>query len=151
MTPSEMQIQIVRDRTAERLRDADRRRSLHPAATPATEPARCIRLAGSDDVGALNRLAQLEGRPLPGGDTLIAAVGEQVLAAISVDGGETLADPFHRTAALIGELVEARAHMLGLAPKRGLRARLRGLGGGSTVPRAAGAPSVPGSESLLIR
>jgi hypothetical protein len=151
MTPSEMQIQIVRERTAERLRDADRRRNLRPAATPPAEPAVFIRLAGSDDVGGLNRLAELEGRTLPGGDALIAAIDDRVLAAISVDSGETLADPFHHTAGLIGELVEARAHMLGLTPKRGLWARLRRLGGGSRVPRAAGAPSVPGSESLLIR
>ena len=151
MTPSEMQIQIVRDQNAERLRDADRRRSLLPAARVSTEPAVCIRLAGTGDSAAMNRLAELEGRSLPAGDALIAAIDERVLAAISMKSGETLADPFQHTAGLVDQLVGARAHKLGLSTRRGLRARLRRLGGGRSVPRAAGAPSIPDSESLLIR
>jgi hypothetical protein len=68
-----------------------------------------------------------------------------------VTDGDVVADPFEHTAALVARLKDARAHILGAPrPRRGLVARLRRLGGEST-PRAAGAPAVPGSESLLIR
>lgn len=151
MTPSEMQIQIVRDQNAERLRNADRRHNLRQAAAVVTEPAVCIRLAAAGDAAAMKRLAGLEGRAVPEGDALIAVVDERILAAIAVKDGETLADPFRPTAGLVDRLIAARAHMLGLSSARGLRDRLRRLGGGRSAPRAAGAPSIPGSESLLIR
>ena len=152
MTPSEMQIQIVRDQATERLRDAARRRELRPAVPAGSETAVCIRLAGEGDAAALKRLAELEGRGLPEGDALIATIDGRVLAAIGLAGGEVIADPFHRTAGLLGRLGEARAHMLGLSSGRGrsLLGHLRRLRGGRSAPRAAGAPSVPGSGSLLI-
>ena len=145
MTPSEMQIQIVRDQATERLRDAARRRDLRPAAPVGREAAVCIRLAGEGDAAALKRLAELEGRTLPAGDALVAAIDGRVLAAIGVTGGDTLADPFRHTAGLVDQLTDARAHMLGLSPgrSRSLRARLRRLGGGRSAPRAAGAPRSP--------
>ena len=153
MTPSEMQIQIVRDQTAERLRDAARRRELSPSAPVGPDTAVCIRLAGEGDAAALKRLGELEGRALQAGDTLVAAIDGRVLAAIGVAGGDTIADPFQHTAGLVDQLIDARAHMLGLssARSRSLLARLRRIGGGRSAPRAAGAPSVPGSGSLLIR
>src|SRR5688572_21771066 len=152
MTPSEMQIQIVRDQTTERLRDAARRRDLRPAAPAGRDVAVCIRLAGEGDAAALKRLGELEGRAPPAGDALVAAIDGRVLAAIGVSDGETLADPFRPTGGLVNQLSDARAHMLGLAPRRSrsLLKRLH-LGGGRSAPRAAGAPSVPGSESMLIR
>src|SRR5688500_10145398 len=106
MTPSEMQIQIVRDQNAERLRDADRRRSNHPAAAVVTEPAAAIRLAKESDAVALKRRAELESRPAPSANSLVAAIDGAVLAAISLTGGETLADPFHRTADLVEQLAD---------------------------------------------
>src|SRR3712207_5760046 len=127
MTPSEMQVQIVRDQAAERLRDASRRRSLTPVPPAPTGTAVCIRLAGTEDTAALKRLGELEGRALPEGEALVALVDGRVLAAIAVTGGETIADPFAQTAGLTGQLVDARAHMLGLDTRRGLRAWLRRL------------------------
>ena len=151
MTPSEMQVQIVRDQAAERLQVASRRRALRPSATALAEAAVCIRLAGEGDSAALKRLGELEGRALPGGDALVAVVDGRVLAAIGIAGGESIADPFQHTAGLVDQLAAARAQMLGLSTGRGLWARLRRLGGGRAAPRAAGAPSVPGAGSLLIR
>ena len=153
MTPSEMQIQIVRDRTTERLRDAARRRDLRPTAPGGHDAAVCIRLAGEADAAALRRLGELEGRAPPKGETLVAVVDGRVLAAMELTSAETFADPFRPTAGLVEQLTQARAHVLGLspAPATGLRALLRRLGGGRTASRAAGAPAVPGSESRLIR
>lgn len=153
MTPSEMQVQIVRDQASERLRDAARRRDLQPVATGTDGAAVCIRLAGEGDAAAMKRLSDLEGRALTQEDTLVAIVEGNVIAAVGLASGETLADPFHHTAEIVGKLIDARAHMLGLVPRRGRGALafLRRLGGGRSAPRAAGAPAVPGSESLLIR
>jgi hypothetical protein len=129
MTHSEMQIQAMRDQTT------------------------CIRLARDGDAVALKRLAELEGRSAPAGNALVADIDGAVLAAIGVTDGETLADPFRHTSGLVNQLIHARAHMLGLSPGRTRRlwSRLRRHGAGGSVPRAAGAPSVPGSESMLIR
>ena len=153
MTPSEMQIQIVRDQAAERLRDAARRRDIQPAANGTDGAAVCIRLAGEGDASAMKRLSDLEGRTLPEGDALVAVVDGNAIAAVGLTSGETLADPFHHTAGIVRKLIDARAQMLGLASRRGrgALALLRRLGGGQNAPRAAGAPAVPGSESLLIR
>src|SRR5687768_3827266 len=112
MTPSEMQIQIVRDQASERLRYAARRRDHRPAASVGRETAVCIRLAGEGDAAALKRLSELEGRALPAGDALVAAIDGRVLAAIGVTDGDALADPFQHTAGLVGRLTDARAHML---------------------------------------
>ena len=152
MTPSEMQIQIVRDQTQERLRVAGRRRHLRPATAHVRDAAVCIRLARAADASALKRLAELEGASVPAGDSLVAAIDGHVLAAIGVTAGETLADPFRPTAELVEQLAEARGHMLGLSPGRvGRLARLRRWATGQSTPRAAGTAAVPGSESLLTR
>lgn len=86
-----------------------------------------IRKANSGDAAALKRLAELDGRSAPTGDALLAVVDGHVLAAIGVTDGEVLADPFQHTAGLVGQLADARAHMLGLssARSRGLRGLLR--------------------------
>jgi hypothetical protein len=59
-----------------------------------------IRVAGPADDAALARLAELDSRPAPVGYVLVAEVGGELRAAVSVAGGETVADPFHPTAAL---------------------------------------------------
>jgi hypothetical protein len=64
------------------------------------EPQVTIRVAGPADDEALARLAELDSRPAPGGYVLVAEVGGELRAAVSVAGGETVADPFHPTAAL---------------------------------------------------
>jgi hypothetical protein len=153
---SEMHNQIVRAQADERLREASRRRlPASVVATPA-EAHVCIRLAGPADAPALKRLADLEGRPAPAGDSLVAVVDGRVLGAIGVNDGNVVADPFEHTGDLTARLADARAHVIGAPrPRKGLLARLRRLGGsgsaGAGAPRAAGAPTPPGSESLLIR
>jgi hypothetical protein len=59
------------------------------------------------------RLAELDSRPVPAGHLLIAETGDQVVAALSMDTGAGIADPFRRTADVV-DLLAYRA--------RGLRA-----------------------------
>ena len=69
-----------------------------------------LRLASEDDSATLERLAQLESRPLSRGPHLVAARDGVVEAAISLRSGELIADPFRRTAELCALL---RCHAAG--------------------------------------
>jgi hypothetical protein len=59
-----------------------------------------LRLASRDDGAALERLGELDTRPLPPGPHLVAERDGRVAAAISLATGELIADPFRRTAEL---------------------------------------------------
>ena len=59
-----------------------------------------LRLADATDASALERLAQLDSRPLPPGPHLVAIRGERIDAAISLSTRKLIADPFRRTAEL---------------------------------------------------
>lgn len=83
---------------------------------PAAE-AVTIRMALPDDRVALTRLAQLDSAPAP--ETvpmLVAEVDGELRAALPLDGGPAIADPFRRTAELVAMSVE-RARQLA-APAR---------------------------------
>jgi hypothetical protein len=60
-----------------------------------------VRLAGSDDCRALERVAGRDTRPLPPGPWLVAERGGDVLAVLSLKTGTVVADPFRRTAELV--------------------------------------------------
>jgi hypothetical protein len=60
-----------------------------------------IRRSTEADRAAITRLAQLDDRPAPGGDALLGFVGGELRAAVSLNGGGAVADPFHRTADLV--------------------------------------------------
>jgi hypothetical protein len=86
-----------------------------------------FRPATSADAADLERLAALDSaRPLAG-DVLLAFAGGELRAALSVDSGRSVADPFWPSADLV-ELLEAAA---GEQPRQRL-GRLR-----RRVPRAA--------------
>ena len=70
-----------------------------------------LRLAVPDDAHALTELAQLDCARVPPSPVLIAEVGGEARAALSLRDGSTIADPFHRTAAIL-ELLAARAEHL---------------------------------------
>ncbi len=90
----------------------------------ATTPVRAsgdtvtIRMAVSADAPALSRLAQLDSRPprepVP---MLVAEVGGELRAALPLDAGPAIADPFWRTAELVAILAE-RARQLAPPPRR---------------------------------
>jgi hypothetical protein len=64
-----------------------------------------IRHGGPDDEIALIRLAALDSADVPDQPILLAEVCGELLAALSLSDGATVADPFHRTAAIV-ELLE---------------------------------------------
>lgn len=74
-------------------------------------PTVVIRAARGSDGPALRRLAELDSSPLPGGDLLIAETDDEVVAALSLDTGAGVADPFRRTADVV-DLLAYRARGL---------------------------------------
>ena len=94
---------------------------MKPAATtPFRAPAETvtIRMAVSADAEALGRLAQLDSAPPPGPvPMLVAEVGGELRAALPLDGGPAIADPFRRTAELVAILAE-RTRQLAPPPRR---------------------------------
>jgi hypothetical protein len=67
-----------------------------------------IRLAVAADMPALHRVAERDSRLLPPGDLLVAEAHGEVQAALSLQTGESVADPFRPTAALV-DLLKLRA------------------------------------------
>ena len=63
--------------------------------------AHSIRTATERDADALRRLAALDSRRVPEGRVLIGEIGGVPAAALSVDTGEVVADPFRGTARLV--------------------------------------------------
>jgi hypothetical protein len=74
-----------------------------------------LRIAEVGDTGALRILAELDSRQLPAGPLLIAEVDGRVEAALGLQDGEAIADPFRRTAHLV-ELLRVRAAELAARP-----------------------------------
>jgi hypothetical protein len=67
-----------------------------------------LRLCRVGDDPDLERLAKLDGRPLPSGRLIVAVVGRRIVAALPLNGGAPVADPFARTEHLL-PLLELRA------------------------------------------
>lgn len=85
-------------------------------ATPVT-----LRRAWPGDERDLERLAQLDSSTRPAGRVLVAEVDGELRAAISLDDGAVIANPFEPTATLV-ELLRARARQLeGRPARRGAR------------------------------
>jgi hypothetical protein len=76
-----------------------------------------LRLASVTDGAALDRLAQLDSRPLPPGPHLLGERDGRIQAAISLATGELVADPFRRTAELC-ELLRCHAGGTRVQPER---------------------------------
>jgi len=74
-------------------------------------PTVVIRAARGSDGPALRRLAALDSADVPSGALLIAESGDEVVAALSVDTGARVADPFRRTAEVV-DLLAYRARRL---------------------------------------
>jgi hypothetical protein len=89
-----------------------------------TGPALTIRYAGAADTEALERLARLDSGRAPRGVVLVAEVGGELWAAVSLDDHHAVADPFRPT----GELVA-------LLSERARQLRRRSRGRGHLLPR----------------
>jgi hypothetical protein len=68
-----------------------------------------LRHANAADATALSRLAALDSSRVPSGELLVAELDGALVAALSVDTGAAIADPFEHTAAIVESLrVQAR-------------------------------------------
>lgn len=100
-------------------RPAPRPRPLPPAA------AVTIRLVAEHERADLTRVAERDSRPLPPAPRLVAERDGTVLAILSLETGEVVADPFRPTADLV-ELLRCRAAAESLdRPAGGSRRRRR--------------------------
>jgi hypothetical protein len=90
-----------------------------------------LRAATCTDAAALERVAELDTRPLPPGPHLLAERAGRVEAAISLRTGEIVANPFARTADLC-DLLRLHAE----AARRSAPTEARG---GRLRPRTIGA------------
>jgi len=69
-----------------------------------------IRHANANDFPALERLAALDSHRIPSGELFVGEVDGRLLAALSIDTGGVIADPFEHTAAIVDVLrVQSRA------------------------------------------
>jgi hypothetical protein len=97
---------------------------------PMTDKTLTIRRADASDVGALVRLAALDSASPPTGDALLAEVGGELWAAVDIDSGAAIADPFRPS----GELVDLLRLQVSLDGRSERRER-RSLA--SVLPRVA--------------
>jgi hypothetical protein len=81
-----------------------------------------LRPATSADAADLYRLAALDSAEPLEGDVLLAHAGGEVRAALAVDSGRAVADPFYPSA----DLVDLLRSAAGERPRRRLLARRRG-------------------------
>jgi hypothetical protein len=79
-----------------------------------------LRLATSDDAGRLRTLAQLDSAQVPSGPVLIAEIDGRLLAALPLEGGAPIADPFRRSAGVV-QLLRMRAAQLDGGRRRSRR------------------------------
>jgi hypothetical protein len=63
-----------------------------------------LRHANTADEGSLRRLAALDSSRVPSGELLVAELAVELVAALSVDTGAAIADPFEHTAAIVDSL-----------------------------------------------
>ena len=83
-----------------------------------------IRPAAPGDTAELRRLAVLDSQPSLSGDVLLAEIDGRIAAAIAMDGGRSVADPFLPTAGLVLALRTTRANHLRRGAMPGLRDRI---------------------------
>jgi hypothetical protein len=111
----------------------DLRREAHASRLPdgwaGDDDGLTVRAATQRDSEAVRLLAALEGVSMPRGRVLVAQVGDDVVAALPLEGGGPLADPFRPSAHFV-ELLQLRARQL----RRDGDQRARG----SLIPRLRG-------------
>jgi hypothetical protein len=95
----------------------------------------------SEPDAAIERLAQLDSARRPSGPVLVAAVRGEPVAALPLDGGPAIADPFQPTAALVS-LLELRVAQLNGRPSPGRLARIVARRCAGAAHRAAWPPEL---------
>jgi hypothetical protein len=84
-----------------------------------------IRQATIDDQSVLERLAGLDGQKPLSGRSLIGEIDGVPAAAVALDDGRVVADPFQRTAQLVPVLIMRRRSLLAYASRPSLTERVK--------------------------
>ena len=100
-------ISLHHDAAAAQVADLQRVAARHRRARHAAGEI-ALRRATFGDGAAIARLAQLDETDAPAGDVLLAELDGRLVAALPLDGGEPLADPFVRTKEIV-DLLRVRA------------------------------------------
>jgi hypothetical protein len=95
----------------------------NPIATAREVAPLTIRTATVADVAAVATLAELDSSSAPRGDVLLAQVGDELWAALSVDDGHAVADPLRPSAEAVHVLAERRRQLRGAGRRRAHRLR----------------------------
>jgi hypothetical protein len=104
------------------------------AVAPSPDAPLTIRHAGAADLPAIAHLAALDSRRIPSGELFVAEVEGRLLAAVSIDTGAVVADPFAHTASIV-RLLRLQASAVGTpAPRPGAGAIPEGE---PALPKAA--------------
>jgi hypothetical protein len=109
-------LQIAHDRAADLQRNAANYRRAREASHRPAQPVRAaieLRLSACRD--ELERLAALSERRLGGGDWLVADVDGVPVAAVSLENGSTVYDPFKATSQAVSLLKLRRKQVLAAA------------------------------------
>jgi hypothetical protein len=104
-------MQLAEAHVDELRRDAGGRTRATAGVRPPVDVEIVIRLDRPEDERALERLAGLDSAAVPAAPLLVAEADGTLRAALSLQDGAVIADPFHRTASLVALLV-ARAEQL---------------------------------------
>jgi hypothetical protein len=100
------------------LKSLTARKQLPVDASPLT-----IRYAAPDDATTLDRLAELDSSRAPRGTVLVAEINDEMWAALSLDDGHAVSDPWHPSAEALWMLIE-RSRQLRRKPRNHARLRL---------------------------
>jgi hypothetical protein len=71
------------------------------AVRPSADEPLTIRHAEAADLSALERLAALDSHRIPSGELFVGEVDGRLVAAVSIDTGAVIADPFEETAPIV--------------------------------------------------
>lgn len=83
------------------------------------------RRAGIDDAGRIRELAHLDNKRMPAGPFLVAEMGGEMVAAVSLSRGTVVADPFRLTSDAVAMLRLRAAQVTGSRQLETFRSALR--------------------------
>jgi hypothetical protein len=107
---------LARQHTAElQLRGQRARLAIGERSDAERDPV-TIRRSTQADLAALGRIAQLDSQPLPNQPVLVAELGGEMVAALAVETGTVVANPFRHTAQVVA-LLRLRADQLAFTPR----------------------------------
>jgi hypothetical protein len=113
----------AKEHVADLRRVAERRRLIpgtpRPSVSaPANAPALALRLATADDGHVVRDLAALDDAPALEGQVLLALIDGEAVAALSLDDGRVVANPFELTEAAVVLLRLRAQHVSGKRARR---------------------------------